>query len=251
MRQLTVTPNLAQAWLKNIHPDQRRLNSERVRSYRENMESGRWTLVPDAIAFDKRGYLINGRHRLEALVRSNLILTFFVVTDMNPESFVFTDQGQKRTTRQLLKSYGKDSQQAEAYRVIAAYPKIGETQKVSNQRLLKIAEAYEPITQQLNLSGVKFLTAPLRACLLLGVEYGLEPEVANRVPSILRTYEPETDYEQSVMKWIRFKNQQQTTGQTGQKREWYAAQRLIQALIKKEKVSVLTRNSATIFPPRI
>lgn len=251
MEQLIVTPDLAQEYLKLTHPHQRALNRDRVESYTEAMLAGRWVLVPDAISFDYYGYLINGRHRLSAVLESQTSQPFIVVGGLKPEAFVYTDQGQRRTAKQMLSAYGMAARHADAFRVIASYPALSDPKQVSNGRFLKIANAYQPIANSIVATAVKFYTATLRANLMLGIEYGLKISKAQRVAHILREMEIEEPYENSVLQWINFKNKQTASGLSAQKQEWFAAQRLVQALIREQKIKVLSRNKTTFFPPNL
>lgn len=251
LQQITVTPLIARQWLRFAHPYQRALNWDRVKAYTEAMLSNRWTLVPDAISFDQEGYLTNGRHRLQAVLESQRSQEFLVVEGLQNEAFVYTDQGQRRTAKQMLTAYGMEQRHADAFRVIASYPAISDPKKVSNARLLKVANAYQPIAQSIMSSAAKYYTATLRANLMLGIEYGLEIAKAQRVGEVLRLMEIEEPYENTILQWVNFKQKQTKAGLSAQKQEWFAAQRLIQALIREERVKQLSKNSRTFFPPKI
>lgn len=66
-----VTPSMAKEWLKN-NPQNCPLDENLVRSYEEKMRRGEWTEKQKwaaPIIVMKEGGLINGQHRLSALVR--------------------------------------------------------------------------------------------------------------------------------------------------------------------------------------
>ncbi len=65
---MQVTPDQARAWLARNHESNRKIEQDRVDSYADDMRQGRWTLTHQGIAFDKRERLIDGQHRLAAVV---------------------------------------------------------------------------------------------------------------------------------------------------------------------------------------
>ena len=64
-----VTPDMARTYLKsNTH--NRPLDAARVSKYAADMRAGRWLVSPETISFDEHGVLLNGQHRLGAIVES-------------------------------------------------------------------------------------------------------------------------------------------------------------------------------------
>ncbi|HMB94089.1 MAG TPA: hypothetical protein VKP65_24785 [Rhodothermales bacterium] len=96
-----MTPTLASAWLeKNTHnrPRQTRL----VNRYAQLMTEGRWLVTSDAIAFDTSGRLVNGQHRLGAIVKSGTAQTMLVARGLAPDVFQVIDYGKKRSAADTL-----------------------------------------------------------------------------------------------------------------------------------------------------
>lgn len=97
-----VTPALAEEWLR-WNKDNRRLVSARVLRFAEDMEGGRWANHhPHGIAFDVNGRLIDGQHRLEAVVLSGASVVMRVTRDLNPEMHVVFDLGAPRSSSDIL-----------------------------------------------------------------------------------------------------------------------------------------------------
>lgn len=101
MELKTITPDEAKAMLeKNI--GNRPCNQATVRLYTNLMLEGKWGLTPDAIAFDVTGRLMNGQHRLKAVILSNTTQKFLVTSQMPLESFAYTDYGRRRQAGDVL-----------------------------------------------------------------------------------------------------------------------------------------------------
>lgn len=102
MKYIDVTPEMAKEWVKKISPDkQRKLNQSRCIEYAEQMKAGLWGLSTDAIGFSTDDNLINGQHRLYAIILSNTTQRFLVVYDLPPESLNNIDIGLSRRIGQF------------------------------------------------------------------------------------------------------------------------------------------------------
>lgn len=65
---VTVTPAQAKLWLGENHEDNRGLNKHRVNMYARDMVDGKWMVTHQSICFDQNGKLIDGQHRLNAVI---------------------------------------------------------------------------------------------------------------------------------------------------------------------------------------
>jgi hypothetical protein len=74
----TVTPLMAARWLERNHPSNRPVAWGRVESFANDMRSGAWKLTHQGICFDAEGYLIDGQHRLQALVNAEATVLMLV-----------------------------------------------------------------------------------------------------------------------------------------------------------------------------
>jgi hypothetical protein len=79
---IDVTPALAQTWLES-NEFQRPCCQQYVDYFAEQMKSGQWRHHYHYIAFDKNGTLLNGRHRLLAVIKSGQTIEMLVVTNVD------------------------------------------------------------------------------------------------------------------------------------------------------------------------
>lgn len=77
---MTVTPELAREYLKH-NESNRSLRRTRILQYAHDMKEGKWNLTGQGITFGKDGNLLDGQHRLHAVVFANVPVDFLVVTD--------------------------------------------------------------------------------------------------------------------------------------------------------------------------
>ncbi|WP_051844056.1 hypothetical protein [Streptomyces sp. NRRL S-813] len=96
-----VTPKLAEKWLKqNTH--NRKVRENAVFGYARDMEAGKWAENGEAIKFAKDGTLLDGQHRLHAIVLSGVTLRMLVVTGLEIVTQETMDDGRKRTVADAL-----------------------------------------------------------------------------------------------------------------------------------------------------
>lgn len=101
----TITPESAKLYLGH-NTNNRNISKIKVKEYLEQMLRGQWRLSTDAIAFDTDGVLINGQHRLIALIEYGKPLQFLVGRNYKRETFSIIDTGKNRTAGDVLQVNG-------------------------------------------------------------------------------------------------------------------------------------------------
>lgn len=93
---ITVTPAIAQEFLM-LNDNNRPIRKERVENYLDQMKKGLWDVQNDDICFDTEGKLMNGQHRLSAVIKFGKPVEMGVKFGLNPRTFAIMDQGGNRT----------------------------------------------------------------------------------------------------------------------------------------------------------
>jgi hypothetical protein len=102
---MTIGPDTAQSLLER-NTNNRDLSPQHVKDYVRRMEQGDWHLSTDAIGIDTQGRLVNGQHRLHAIIKSGQTQPFIVVKGIDPDAFKWIDEIYKRNLKQSLKMAG-------------------------------------------------------------------------------------------------------------------------------------------------
>lgn len=102
---MEITPELAQRWLES-NANNRKPSELRVQAIAEQIEKGKYVLVPDAIAFDTTGRLFNGQHRLYACIKAGKSIWSIVFTNASPDAFMVTDIGMRKNGKHTLDTLG-------------------------------------------------------------------------------------------------------------------------------------------------
>lgn len=96
-----ITPEVAEHYLK-ANRSNRPISRGIVAGYVEAMRAGDWLLNGESIKFDWDGRLVDGQHRLAAIVAAKRAIAFGVIRDLDPEVFKTLDIGKKRTAADVL-----------------------------------------------------------------------------------------------------------------------------------------------------
>lgn len=101
----TVTPEIASQLLDDMGGN-RRLSDDRVEAYARDMSEGRWIPLASMIVIDEDGLLLDGQHRLAAVLQSGLSQMFIIRRGAPPSSISVIDSGRGRTAADTLRIEG-------------------------------------------------------------------------------------------------------------------------------------------------
>ena len=104
----TVTCEKAAAMLAMTHSSQRKINRSSVAQYVRDMQADRFVLTPEPIVFTDTGHLIDGQHRLTAVVSSGKPTRFLVIRGVDESTMPWLNIGRSRTCSDIVKISGKD-----------------------------------------------------------------------------------------------------------------------------------------------
>lgn len=102
----TITPAIALNYLATNIEHQRNVTHSHVTHLRQQMECGQWMMTGEPIIFDELGRLIDGQHRLRALVAAKKSIEFMVVRGIPHESFMAMNRGKSRTSGNVFSIHG-------------------------------------------------------------------------------------------------------------------------------------------------
>lgn len=144
-----VDPTIAERWLGR-NENNRNLNQALVRRYVTDMEAGDWAFTGEAVKFSASGKLLDGQHRLHAIIKSGVTVLMLVVRGLDDPAQDVMDTGRKRTAHDMLKMHGKTHATALAAtaRLVVAWQngaiKTSDTQfvgHITNSQILAVVES--------------------------------------------------------------------------------------------------------------
>lgn len=102
---ITMTPELASHYLSN-NPSNRPMSPRRVSQFAAMMANGQWALNGETVVISATGRLLDGQHRLAAVVEHGHAVPMLVVTGALDSTFSTIDIGAKRTAGDILSISG-------------------------------------------------------------------------------------------------------------------------------------------------
>lgn len=106
---MKVTPEMASAWLE-LNTKNRPIRRDIVNTYARAMLAGKWVLTHQGIAFDTFGNLIDGQHRLRAIVTAGVPVEMNVTFDVErmDGELLEIDVGRARTYKNIMMMSGNN-----------------------------------------------------------------------------------------------------------------------------------------------
>ena len=102
IERVLVTPEIAATWLAN-NTKNRNVSVNRLTRYVSEMQNGRWKAdTGETIKIAKDRTLLDGQHRLMAIVKSKVSVYLHVMFDMEKDIFAYIDTGKSRSSADVL-----------------------------------------------------------------------------------------------------------------------------------------------------
>jgi hypothetical protein len=95
---VTVTPDVAREWLE-ANSQNRTIRTTHVAALARDITDERWKITHQGIAFSTSGRLIDGQHRLNAIIEADKPAVLTVFIGLNDDMFGALDRGKSRSAR--------------------------------------------------------------------------------------------------------------------------------------------------------
>ena len=106
-KTMTITPAVAQKLLEQNTGNFRGVQWSKVDKWVTAMKAGEWQENGDTICIGYDGILIDGQHRLHAVIKSGITIRCIVVTGLAPESAKTKDTGKPRALNDWVRHSGQ------------------------------------------------------------------------------------------------------------------------------------------------
>lgn len=154
----TITPETATALLET-NVKNRHLSPFWVDRFAQDMTEGRWLANGQGVVVSDKGKLLDGQHRMAAIVKSGKAQDFVVTRDVDEAAFTSMDSGRARSVRDVLSAEGMGETRASTIGAAGrlAYAYVGGVvlkHTPSRQTLLSFIDAHPSIRESADLIGV-------------------------------------------------------------------------------------------------
>lgn len=106
---ITISPAQASSWLEDSKFDNRRLDDRNVDRIVRDIKNNRWVFDGNPIRFDKEENIIDGQHRLWAIVFSGKSVQSSVIRGLDSQAKLTIDSGKSRSNADFLHFSGKSN----------------------------------------------------------------------------------------------------------------------------------------------
>jgi hypothetical protein len=164
MEVATITPDIARQWLDN-NIRNRPVREGTIRKYVEAMKAGQWELNGETIKFSTEGVLLDGQHRLRAVVQSGVTIQSYVIHNLSGKVFDTIDTGANRSIGDLLALQGEidTGRLGPALRLQYVHDELGSVREltsmlartVNNRDLLETLQRHPNIVHSLSFISPK------------------------------------------------------------------------------------------------
>ena len=145
----SISPEVARVYLESNRIN-RPLRPTAIQSYAEDMKNGDWLLNGETICFDENGKLVDGQHRLLAVIQSGCVVDINVSRGVKEENAVLYDRGSGRDARDTLSMKGYPCAVsrygpaiARVHFILSPNTTINARHKVSDAEIVKFIDQYE------------------------------------------------------------------------------------------------------------
>lgn len=149
-KQMPITPAMAKEWLEN-RARQRPINRASVDDLKRQINEKLWKLTHQGIAISKSNKLLDGQHRLTAIVELGVTLPMMVTYGLEENTFAVMDVGRKRRPSDILgiEGYSRTSILAPAAKIALQLcrGKVQYTLPVAHPELLAFVKANEDLLE--------------------------------------------------------------------------------------------------------
>jgi len=102
----TITPDAAREMLR-LNTGNRKPRASTIEQWAKDMQAGAWLVTHQGIAVAPDGRLLDGQHRLMAIVRAGVSVRMLVFRNADPQTFAAIDGGNIRSLRDRMKVDGR------------------------------------------------------------------------------------------------------------------------------------------------
>lgn len=174
---IDVSPDIARILIETSNRNNRRIKPNVVKKYAKIMKNGDWKFSPETISVSKTGRLLNGQHRMLAVIESGVTCRFLFARGFDDEVFSVLDRGAVRTRADALKM---DKKLAECAALLCRLGAAGKANLITDADVSRAAffieDAHASLIDVCNTSSKVFSTAPFRLAAVVRVISGDEKD---------------------------------------------------------------------------
>lgn len=156
----TITPKQAEKYLQ-FNTSNRNLRKALVSQYARDMQNGKWRLTHQGVAFNCDGTLLDGQHRLMAIVESGVTVQMLVARGVDSKHQLVMDDHAKRSAGDALTLLRGERITADQVAIVRAAVELQERAYALHQTKAELNELIDKFHNSLEFVG-QFVTVKSR-----------------------------------------------------------------------------------------
>lgn len=241
----TITPSQAAAWL-TLNVNNRPISNSLVKQYAKEMKNGTWRLTHQGIAFSADGILLDGQHRLLAIIESKVAVAMVVSRGVDNRAQLVMDDHKKRSAGDALSLVRKEkisNQRVSVIRAVAELTRSSRSSRMSKEELDIVYDTFKPALEFVaplfpNEKGVS--SAPIKGAIVLAWFYVEDLAKLERFCDVLSGRQMGTNETEKCAVLLReFMLKNGMKNHADRTDAFFKAQRAIVAFVNGEKLSKL------------
>lgn len=173
----TITAKQAERYLQ-FNSNNRPLRKGLVNQYAKDMKAGKWKLTHQGLAFNCDGTLLDGQHRLAAIIQSGVPVQMLVARGVDSDGQLVMDDHAKRTAGDALSLARKEKitqSQVAVIRACTELSSVNRTDRLTKQELNELIDVFYPAMEfvEARMPGAErgITSAPVKAAIVLAWYY--------------------------------------------------------------------------------
>lgn len=249
-----VTPQMAEQLLMG-NTQNRALRMKRVEEYADEMSGGHWRYTHQGIAIDKNGVIVDGQHRLHAIILSGSTIDINVTRGLDPSVRLVVDDHAKRTAFDAITVDGGFSDiTRETVSIANAFAQSlfpGGRRSMNKRQLVEVLTLIGPsirFSEALCKSRARGLTQASVMAVLSRAWYTQDHDKILRFWEVLSTGEMRCEDDVAAIPLRTYLMTMQSGGHLAKHEAYQKTQRSLQAFLAGERLRRCVSASKELFP---
>lgn len=239
-----IGPKEAEAMLSKIYPKQRPLSRPHAARIASDMREGRYRLSPDPIVITEDGWLVNGQHRLRAIVDSGTSQMLVVSEGWDASVYDIMDAGLRRALHlRVNEPWLRHKNGIGSVRATMSGVHANASAKYSEQAVVSFAIEHSDLLERyFMIPGARNLRSAVNGVCIRALLAGESAEVVQRFVSLVYTGVGAAEHENAAIKLLKYLNDPMTrkmAGPSGQSQIYMRAQAALRAFMENRPITKL------------
>lgn len=246
--RMTITPEMAARWLeKNTH--NRKLQTKNIDQYAQDMRNGDWQYTHQGICLAADGTIVDGQHRLHAIVRAGVPVEMLVTRNAPFTIQGVVDAGTVRNAEWSLRlGFGMDVGQSEVATARRIYNPFSNL-KISNSELAHFFQQHEPairFAHSLFKERLKGVTTAQLYATVARAWYTQDRKRLVEFANVICNFTTHSDEDQAAIRLLKFLSTDNPPSKSSER--YGKIQNALRAFLAREPMLKLTAANSELFP---